>query len=359
MTYLADQRHALELATLVRERALPEGALGSMEVKPGDRVDLPNVVAHGMIPARYVIIEAAQHFKLKDPDDLDTLLLVDEGEAVEEEQPLATETGRRAKRLLSPVTGVIAYIDNGRIIVQETPEIIDLKAQMNGQVVRVEAGHGIVIETAAGLVQGVWGNGRSVVGVIRPEPEEGLESIYGDQLDATFRGALVITRRTLKETGLLIMEDQGIAGVIAPSMDISLREQAMQHKSAILLTEGFGSMRMSGYVSQLLQGMIGRQATMDAILPKRWDNRRPEVIINRPVRSNERPPRLGRAIELRKGMSVRVTRAPYEGQTGQVVNLPNTPVMIDNGLRVMCAQVKLTTGDTTYVPLANLEVFGR
>jgi hypothetical protein len=44
---------------------------------------------------------------------------------------------------------------------------------------------------------------------------------------------------------------------------------------------------------------------------------------------------------------------------GQIANLPKSPVLLDNGLRAMCAQVALLGGDSVLVPLENLEIFGK
>jgi hypothetical protein len=58
-------------------------------------------------------------------------------------------------------------------------------------------------------------------------------------------------------------------------------------------------------------------------------------------------------------MEIRLKRDPNMGTTGKIVDLPESPILLDNGLRVMAAQVQLVTGETMFVPLANLEVLGR
>ncbi len=245
MLYYPEQRHLLEMTTIRRERFLPEDAVGRAEVREGANVNLRDIVARGRLPSWYTIVEAAEFFRLKSPDDLTDYLMVETGETVEFKTPLAQHPKQRSKRLLSPINGVVAYIGEGRIIVQESPEEVDLEAGLDGQVVGVQPTRGVTIETFGGLVQGVWGNGRRVIGALRIEPEDGLETIYGDQLDMQYRGAIVVTRRPLRETGLAIMEDQGIGGVIAPSMEADLIDYAHSVPGAVLLTEGFGPVRMS------------------------------------------------------------------------------------------------------------------
>jgi hypothetical protein len=356
MEYYPNQRHLLEMTTIRRERSLPQDAIGRVEVRQGANVNLRDIVARGVMPSRYLIIEAAQFFRLRKADSLPELMQVNVGDTVEAKDVLAARGGRK---LLSPVKGIVAYIGDGRVIVQETPEVITVEAGVEGQVVDVLPGRGVVIETFGALAQGVWGNGRRVISALRMEPEAGIEDIYGDELDMQYRGAVVVTRRPLRETGLLIMESQGLDGIIAPSIEADLIERAQAVKGAILITEGFGAIRMSAAVYNVFSSFNGRQVTVDATMPGRWESRRPEAIINPSGRAGTRPPRPNPNIALVPGMTVRLTRAPNAGQVGKVVNLPKTPVLLENGLHVLCAQVELSGGERVAVPLANIEVFGR
>ncbi|MBL8160981.1 MAG: hypothetical protein JNJ61_03280 [Anaerolineae bacterium] len=358
MPYYPDQRYLLESTTIRRERFLPENVIGRAEVRDGASVNLRDIVARGRLPSPYIIVEAAEFFRLKDPDELKGLMMVEVGETVEFKTPLA-QTSKKRQRLLSPDAGVVVFIGDGRIIIQTSPETLDLEAGLDGQVVGVQAGRGVTIETFGGLVQGVWGNGGRTIGILKIEPEDGLESIYGDQLNIEYRGAIVVTRKPLRATGLMVMEDQGIDGVIAPSMETDMLPQVQGGKQTVLLTEGFGSMRMSVAVMNLLTSLAGRQALLDAVQPSRWDARRPEVVINPSGRQTARPPRPNIDLVLQPGTMVRLTRAPNAGSTGQIIDLPKMPNLLENGLRVQCAQVQLLTGEKVTVPLANLEVFGR
>lgn len=357
--HYADQRHMIAWTTVRRQRLLPDGAIGVVEAQNRQHVNLRDVIARGSVPSRYVFVDAMEALKLRRAADLDGLMLVQIGEDVEAGQVLAGRSATRGRRVISPVTGILVHADEGRIIIQETPELMDLEAGLVGQVVEVLPGRGVVIEAYGALVQGVWGNGRRLIGPLRMEPEDGLEAIFDDSIDRQYSGSIVVTRRTLKEASFVAIEGQNIGGVIAPSMDASLYEQALQTNVAMILTQGFGDIRMNVQLANLLEGFVGRQTTLDAFLPSRWESRRPEIFINLPVRAGERPPEPNIGQVLRPGMTVRLTRAPYAGWIGEVVDLPNAPQMIDNGLRVRCARVALVTGETTLVPLANLEVFGR
>ena len=358
MPYYPDQRHVLELTTIQREQNLPEDAIGSVEVRQGASVNLRDIVARGIMPSRYVIVEAAKALRLKKTSDLGEYLRVSLGDGVNPKTVLA-EMPKQRRRVLAPSEGVVADINDGLIILQIEPEAVELEAGLDGQVVRIQPGQGVVIETYGSVVQGSWGNNRRVIGTLRTEPPAGLESLYGEDLDIQFRGTIVVTKRPLRQTGLDVMEDQNLGGIIAPSMDADLIEGALAVKGAIMLTEGFGSLRMSGLVYNMLNTFNGRQATLEAVQPNRWQTRRPEIIVNPSGRGASRAVRPNVNQALTVGTSVRLTRIPHAGDVGTVVSLPKMPILLENGIKVLCAEIESVTGEKITVPLANLEVFGR
>ncbi|MBZ0288354.1 MAG: hypothetical protein K8I30_12125 [Anaerolineae bacterium] len=357
--FYPEHRHMMAWAAVRRERLLPDNAIGTVESRKGQHVNLRDVVARGSIPARYVFVDVAPFFRRKPDADVSDLIRVEVGEEVEAGKTLAGRYTTRGKRLFSPVTGIVLQINQGRVVIQETPESIDVEAGLVGQVVATQGSRGVLIEAFGALVQGVWGNNRRLIGPLRMEPDDGLEAIFDDTLNRQYAGSIVVTRRALKSATLDALDHQNIGGVIAPSMDASEYDRALGLTTAIVLLEGFGDIRLSPQTTSLLEGFVGRQTTVDAILPNRWDSRRPEVFINLPAKSGERPPEPNLNMTLQPGMSVRLTRDPHVGVVGQITHLPKTPQLLENGLRVPCAQVDLVTGEKVLVPLANLEVFGR
>lgn len=356
MHHYPDQRYLSKMTIVRREATLPDEAVGAVMVKEEKRVDIRDVVAQGLLPSRHVIVEARKFFGLRNPDDLIDLLQVEEGDTVDQVNPLAAKRGRK---LFSPVNGLVSQIANGRIIVRETPKIIDVPAGVRGRVTQVIPARGVIIEAIGALIQGVWGNNQRAIATLRIEPEDGIENVYADQLDVRYLGSILVSRRPLKRRTIQVMEAQGLGGLIAPSMDYDLLEAARSTEHPILLTEGFGSARMSRAILNLLSEFEGQQVTLDAYLPTGWESRRPEVIVNQVAKKDDPPSRPNIMLTLREGMTVRLTREPHLGLTGHIVDLPKMPVLLDNGLRVPCAFVELIVGETVYVPLANLEVLGR
>lgn len=357
-----EHRYLLPKATVQREVLLPEDVSGAVLVRKGQRVDPRMVIARGQGTSRHHIVEAAQALGLRVPDDLTAKLLVEVNEAVEEGQALAGDNANRGRRAFSPVEGVVAAVSAGRIIVKETPPIIELEAGIQGYVVELRGNRGAVIETNGAVIQGVWGNNRRAVGVLRWEPKEGIEFIKGDDINTEWRGTIIITKSPLSYQGMVIMEEQEVAGVVAPSMDSTLLDAAAAFKRAILITNSFGNQRMALAVQTLLTDVMkdnpNVQGALDAVQPGALEARRPELVITLTSKdAREFPvPRLAERLQL--GMTVRIAREPYLGQTGRVTALPLGLAMLPNGLRVPVATVELPGGEREAIPIADLEVLG-
>ncbi len=362
--YFPDHRHLMGVTLIQRDRLLPEDVDGKPERPKNTRVSIRDVVARGVRSASYVVIDAARELRLRKPEHLEKVLLVQLNEEVRRGNVVAGKVRRngkpvRGKSVVAPRSGTVVYIGQGRIIIQETPDPVAVESGLNGTIVAVSEGRGVSIETYAAVLQGVWGNDKRAIGVLRTEPDDGLEQIYSDEMNSEYRGAVVVTRRSLQSMTLDVIEAQGLAGVIAPSMpaDPVLLQRALGMKAAIVLTEGFGAARMNTTYVQFLGEVEGRQVMIDAALPSATAPNPPEAIITVPL-PGERPMMSPANIRLRPSMDVHVVNGDGSTVTGTVVDLPKDPVVLDNGLRVSCALVELSTGETRYVPLANLEVYG-
>lgn len=355
--YYPDVRYVSRLTTIHRECMLPESAIGNVRTHEGAKVDVRDVVVNGAIPARHIIIDAAKILGVRDSVTVKNLLLVKLGTAVDEQVAIAGKRKDRGKRVFSPVRGIVAAVDYGRIIMQEMPQVINLEAGVKGRVVQVYPNRGVAVEAVGALAQGVWGNGRSVIATLRLEPAGNLRQILEESLDITYKGAVMVLFNSLPLETLELAEEGNISGLIVPSIRPEMQDRVMSSRVAVMVTEGFGTARMNGEIYALLKEYEGFQVTLDADNPGRWESRRPEAVINRVV--DEAPPGLNLSTPLRVGMRVRITRPPYLGQMAKVADLPEQTLLLPNGLRVAGARVELISGETVNIPLANLELAGR
>lgn len=352
--YYPEQRPISEMIRIRRRTMLPEYAVGEVHVELGSIVDVRETVARGVIPAQHVIIEAGQILKVN-ADEVEELLLVELNQEVQKDTVIAGRDPEHGRRVFAPIAGMVVYLDEGRIIMQAIPEIIDLQAGVRGQVVQVMNRRGVAVEATGAVIQGIWGNDHHVIAPLRFEPDEGMENISEDDINTTYRGDIIITRTALSEYKIRVAHSQQIAGIIAPGMDASLEKLALNAEMPIMLTTGFGENRIIRSTMSILEDYEGYQGVLDAAYPHRFDDRRAELMINQ--HSKEEIPG-GQSLPLREGLVVRITRAPYAGRTGEVVEIPGGKVLLANGLRVPGVFVEVGVDEIVAVPLANLELAG-
>lgn len=365
MSFYPSHTIILEKTYIERERVLPPGIRGEVLVRPGQDVTSTDVIAWGTKPSDYVIVDVASAMGI-DPDDGSALadaIIVREGDYVEPGAPLVDGRGRRIPRTPKKAgKSVVRLIEAGRIILQVNPENVEIQARLPGRVKEIVDGRGAIIEATGSVIQAAWGNGRFNSAGYTFEPTaadgyDGLADLMGEDITLSkFRGKAIVLTRPLNNMDLNVVENQELAGIIAPSAPVDLQENAMQLKVPVILTEGFGTLPPTAPIFDLLAKKQGSQTVYDAAVPDTRRNVRPEIIIASGRGGNVTAPATD--IPLAVGMQVRLRRAPYFGRIGKISQLPDKPLRLENGLRVPCAQVRLRGGETVTVPLANLDSVG-
>ena len=361
MPYFPETSVIKGLVRVVRERRLPPGAvLRVNHAIEGGQASGVTVLMEADILGAYRILDVAAAFKLRhvSPEDLAEIILIHEGQRAQLGQELARMgRGRRTKVLISPVEGVVVRVDGSRIIVQVTERSIEVRAKIPGDIDSVKS-EVIRITGVGAIMQCAWGNGGFVYEAYKFLPEDGFAGLSKlDPRISDYRGKVLVSTQSIDKGDLLLAQQQEVAGVVAPSMTSSLREFALELSFPVLLTEGFGQRRPTGLIYTLLRSNMGRQAAFDAVIPDRWSWERPEIMLPLPSGGVfPETPTLDRPLEI--GTQVRIMRAPWDGVIGEVVELPPAPQMIENGLRVPSARVRLSNQRVGLVPLANLERLG-
>lgn len=359
MPYYPDTRVVKGLARIVRERRLPPHAVPRTTATPsGTPVEAVHVVLQGDMLRDYRIIDVADYFDTRDTARAAGWIEVSEGDHVTAGQPLAQRgRGRRARTLNAPASGIVVRLDGARIVLQVSETAVEVLAKIPGEITAVEP-HAVQITGIGALIQCVWGNGGYAFATLRELPPDGFAGLSKlDTRISDYRNVVVLSPQPLTRGDLLVAQQQELAGVVAPSMPSNLREFALGLTFPVLLTEGFGYIQPTELIYRLLQSNMGRQAAFDAAVPDPWSPNRPEIMIPLPS-GGTMPAAPSLHDRLTVGARVRLTRAPWQGLTGEVSELPETPQIVESGLRVPCARVRVSGGRMVTVPLANLELFG-
>ena len=362
MTYYPETSVIMGLARIQRIRQLPRFAVpkpAPVNIIENNQVEAVTTVLMGNVLREYRILDVAQHLKIRrpKPDKVAAMINVNEGQWTLFGQELARRgPGRRAPVLLSPAEGRVIRVEDGKIIIQLSEREIEIQARIQGIIDEVEP-HRVKLSGNGAVLQCAWGNGAFRYEVYKFLPEDGFVGLSRLEVSISeYRNVVIISPLPLTKGDLLVAQQQEVAGVVAPSMPANLREFAMGLKFPVLLTEGFGQRRPTTLIYSLLQDNIGRQAAFDASTPDRWTGERPEILIPLPAGGLPPTPALDQALWV--SARVRILRAPWDGLIGEVVELPATPQRMDNGLRLLCARVRLSSEQVVLVPLANLELLG-
>lgn len=356
--------------TIVRKtRRLP--LKGQVVVAIGEQVNPDTVVARTEIPGIMQTIRAGEILGLE-PHELMPAISVNVGDKVERNQVIAETRsffGLFKSEVRTPVTGIVELISehSGHIGVRQTAAPIEVSAYIHGKVAEVLPDEGVVVETTAALIQGIFGVGGERTGTIKILVSGPDDLLTEDMIKPEHAGVIVVGGSNVSGAALRKAAEVGCAGVVVGAIidrdlidflgyDIGVAITGQEDiNTTLVTTEGFGSIRMADRTFKLLKSLEGQQASINGATQIRAGVIRPEVIVPATnVGELEAPDDLGQMLDI--GSHIRVIREPYFGILGNVTKLPPEPVLIPSGATVRVLDAQLADGRNVTVPRANVEI---
>lgn len=346
---LAPITYIQPLITLRRVRRLP--VEGQVQVGLGDRVRATDVVARSGLYTQHLMLDAARALGVP-ASRVEKLIQRSVGESVEEGAIIAGSRSLGSRQLRAPAAGEIAAISEGQILLRVSGESAEVQARVPGQVIDINPGHSVTIETICAWVQCMWGNGRNGEGNLQFVTKDDLTA---DQIDMSLRGAILIAGHCSQRQALELAGQVPIRGLILGSLATRLLPIAERMQYPLVLIEGFGRLPINPDAAKLLEMHNGAAAALNAQANDPLQGERPEVII--PIQDAGRPPQPVEMQSFRIGQTVRILCGPQKSQLGEITGLlPN--LIYESGLRGPAAEVTLAGSGRARVPLANLELMG-
>jgi len=261
--------------------------------------------------------------------------------------------------VLSPESGIVEFITEQAVGIRLPPVELGLSAYIKGKVVESDLKQKVVIEGTAAVIQGIFGVGGEKTG--RLFPIKNVNKIHINDIPQHCTG-LVLAGGTLP-SGEILLEAQlrGAVGFITGGVEDSAIEEflgkpvgiAMTGKEDIsmtlVVTEGFGELTMH----PLIQEILSKEAdcSINGTTQVRAGAIRPEVIIFtdkiEDSVSNE---------EFEIGKNARIIREPNFGVIGEIVELPQTPEVLESKIKARVLRIKTAKGAVLTVPRANVEL---
>lgn len=334
---------------LRRERLLPEP--GDLVAGPGQEVTPVQVVARTRRPTRFRIVPASELWHIS-PAEVEEYLVVEDGMPVAAGDVLLEKKQFWGKKQLeSPIAGTFFGVNNGRLILQQY-EWFELRALVNARVVNAIPKRGIVLEIIGAQIQGVWGSGKEGYGRLHLATSGKSKTLASDEISEA-ENSIIVAGVVSNPDILLQLQRQGASGLIAGSLTANVLDKAVKFDLPIIVTDGIGTQGLSQTIFDLLRDYEGADVALFARQPDYWGNR-PEIIISHDKSTGAlaTPDPLQ---PLKVGQRVRILRAPYQNQVGEISHLYQKLRETDLGTRVRGADVRLIDGSVVFVPYANLD----
>ena len=360
--------------TVVRKtRRLP--LTGTVLVEVGARVGAEQVVARTELPGKVNMMNFANILGVL-ADEIDPLLVVKPGAAIKKGQLLAEKKSFLrifGSTIESPIDGTFESVSKvtGQAVLREPPSPVEVKAYVDGVVVEVIPNEGVVVETEAALVQGIFGlagEAHAELVVVGATPEAVLQP--GD-LASKHRGKIVIGGGLTTLAAMRRAIELGVAGVVVGGFayqdvkellgyDVGVAVTGTEELgTTLVLTEGFGGIAMAAATYELLARHAGRTASISGATQIRAGVIRPEVIIPDPIEAPAGAAINGHSAGLEIGAPVRVIRAPHFGAIGAVSGLPVELQKMPSETMVRVVEVDIEGQGRVVIPRANVEVIER
>jgi hypothetical protein len=358
--------------TLIRkERRLP--LPGEILVKIGDEVKGEDIVAKTYLPGNVQTVNVAGLLNIP-PEDIKEVMVKKEGEEVGKDEVIAfTKSffGLFKSYVRSPVKGKIENISEitGQVIIREPPQPVEITAYIDGIVKEIIEKEGVIIETYASLVQGIFGIGGETRGILKVVCNNPNEVLTDKEIDDDCKGKILIGGSLVTLEALNKAREIGVKGIVVGGIkdetikdflgyDIGVAITGQENCNlTLVITEGFGRMKMAERTFSLLSSLEGKIASMNGATQIRAGVIRPEVIVVRKENITKNPEsdfKYSQGLEI--GTPVRIIREPYFGMIGKVVSLPVELQKIETESYVRVVEIELEDKRRVIVPRANVEI---
>jgi hypothetical protein len=359
-----------ERAVVRRERRLP--LKGQVLVRAGDAVGPQDVVARTELPGNVQTLNLAARLGV-DPVRAPETLTRPVGSDVRSGEVVA-----RAKSFLgigwrtvtAPSDGFIESVSpvTGQLALREPPLPVEVQAYLRGVVAEVLPGEGVIVEAHGALLQGIFGVGGETWGAIAVAVDGPEAELTPARLRPEHRGHVVLAGAHVTYETLMRARELGVAAVVAGGLDdLDLRRLLGRDLGVaitgsedlgltLVLTEGFGRLRMAERAWKLLAARAGRLASVNGATQIRAGVLRPEVLIPE-AQAGTAPDEDGLGAGLALGSTVRVIRAPYFGRVGTIVDLPAELGRLETESLVRVLTLEFPEdGTRVLIPRANVEI---
>ena len=359
----------LKSSKIDKNRRLP--IKGEVRKKVGDSVLPDDIVAKTNLPGNVQIIKVASQLNIG-PADILEALKVSEGEQIKKGQLLAQTGGLFGlfkSEIFSPIDGTIESISDvtGQIIMREAPIPVEIDAYTSGIVKDIIPEEGVIIETKAAFIQGIFGIGGEARGILEIIVQDRNDEITPEMLNSSQKGKVIVGGGFIGLEAFKKAISLNISGIVIGGFNYYDLKEILGYNlgvaitgsedinTSLIVTEGYGHIKMSRGTFSLLKENENNFCSINGATQIRAGVIRPEIVI--PVKEDSlksvKESKIGKGIVI--GSLVRVIRAPFFGLMGKVTELPSKLQKMESETMVRVAKINVDDQDII-IPRSNLEM---
>lgn len=365
----------VEKAVIRKNRILP--LKGNVIVKENEFVNSDRIVAKTELPGKVHPIKIINKLGIS-AGRIKDYMLKKEGETINKNEPLA-DSKPWLKFLkvtcYSPITGKVETISTttGQVMLRENPRLVQIHAYIDGKVVKIMDEEGIIIETLATFIQGIFGIGGEAIGELVIPIDKPSDVLTPNDINDSFRDKIVVVGAYIDHETLKKAIEVGIKGVIVGGFDDRILKDILGYDigvavtgtedigTTIVITEGFGKITIAQKTFDLLKLRKGAKTSINGATQIRAGVVRPEIIIpfidkiGSDSSSTNKTNYQEEPTGLKPGDTIRIIRKPHFGKIGVVNKLPSEPQVIETESKMRILEVKFPDGSVAIVPRSNVE----
>lgn len=337
--------------SIQRKRLLP--TLGTIVTGVGQKVKPNQTVARTNQNTRFEILSLSELLEIS-PTEVENSLTVQLGARITQGMVILEKKGVLGRSLSyeSPYDGELFGVNNGRIIIKQTGDIYEMRAQLPGRVVKAIPEQGIILETFGSLIQAVWSTSGEAHGTLKVLAHTPDGFIFPEQLTTDLAGQILAVGHIDQPSILEKASDVGIQAVIVGTMPSSLFTYASDCGFPVIVTNGAGIHGFSDAAFQVLKEADGLNTS---IFPAGAEANRPEIIIPMDKKTGDGSVPASATQPIAVGQQVRLLRRPYTNQMAEIVHIFKRAQLTIIGSRAYGANVRLESNQMVFVPFVNME----
>ena len=353
-----------------KDRILP--LKGEVLVEAGASVTPDDIVARTHLPGNVQMLNVGNLLNI-DPTDVEAVMLKPVGSIFTKGEMMAETKGIFGlfkSNVMSPIDCTLESISSitGQVVLRDAPIPVEIDAYIRGRVAEVVPEEGVIIETEAVFIQGIFGIGGESRGELVVLTDGREDELTADMIKPEHAGKVLVGGSFISLAAYKKALSMKVAGVVVGGFNYFDLEEILGYTlgvaitgsedlvTSLVLTEGYGAIRMGSRTFDLLKQHHGKFTSINGATQIRAGVIRPEIVI--PLNAEDIKGDI-QAVKINEGIQagslVRVIRAPYFGRIGTVVSLPPELQKMESETMVRVAEIRIDE-EVLVIPRANLEM---